>query len=54
LADQGTDPSTLGSDTKFTARVDPDFCPRSGDQAKLVVETAKLHFFDKETGEAIR
>ncbi|HEX5671442.1 MAG TPA: sn-glycerol-3-phosphate ABC transporter ATP-binding protein UgpC [Acidimicrobiia bacterium] len=54
LADQGTDPSTLGSDTKFTARVDPDFCPSSGDQAKLVVETAKLHFFDKDTGEAIR
>jgi multiple sugar transport system ATP-binding protein len=54
LADQGTDPSTLGSETKFTARVDPDFCPASGDQAKLVVETAKLHFFDKDTGEAIR
>jgi len=54
LADQGTDPSTLGSDTKFTARVDPDFCPRSGEDAKLVVETGKLHFFDPGTGEAIR
>jgi multiple sugar transport system ATP-binding protein len=54
LADQGTDPATLGNDTKFTARVDPDFAPRNGEEAKLVVETGKLHFFDKETGEAIR
>ena len=54
LADQGTDAASLGSDTKFTARVDPDFCPASGSDARLVVETEKLHFFDKDTGEAIR
>ena len=54
LADQGTDPATLGDDTKFTARVDPDFTPNPGEDTKLVVETEKLHFFDKETGEAIR
>ena len=54
LADQGTDPATLGTETKFTARVDPDFAPRNGDEAKLVIETGKLHFFDKETGDAIR
>jgi len=54
LADQGTDPATLGEDTKFTARVDPDFTPRPGEDTKLVVETEKLHFFDKETGEAIQ
>jgi multiple sugar transport system ATP-binding protein len=54
LADQGTDPATLGNETKFTARVDPDFAPRNGEEAKLVIETGKLHFFDKETGEAIR
>jgi len=53
LADQGTDPATLGNETKFTARVDPDFAPRNGEEAKLVIETGKLHFFDKETGEAI-
>jgi hypothetical protein len=34
--------------------VDPDFCPSSGEEARLVVETAKLHFFDKETGLAIK
>jgi multiple sugar transport system ATP-binding protein len=54
LADQGTDPATLGNETKFTARVDPDFAPRNGEDAKLVIETSKLHFFDKETGEAIK
>ncbi len=54
LADQGTDPATLGSDTKFTARVDPDHAPRSGEEARLVIDTAKLHFFDRQTGEAIR
>ena len=53
LADQGTDPATLGNETKFTARVDPDYAPRNGEEAKLVIETAKLHFFDKETGDAI-
>ncbi|HSL27006.1 MAG TPA: sn-glycerol-3-phosphate ABC transporter ATP-binding protein UgpC [Acidimicrobiia bacterium] len=54
LADQGTDPATLGKETKFTARVDPDHAPLIGEEAKLVIETAKLHFFDKDTGNAIR
>ncbi|MBA3362341.1 MAG: sn-glycerol-3-phosphate ABC transporter ATP-binding protein UgpC [Acidimicrobiia bacterium] len=54
LADQGTDPASLGNETKFTARVDPDYAPKNGDEVKLFVETDKLHFFDKETGEAIR
>ena len=54
LADQGTDPATLGNETKFTARVDPDHAPHNGEEAKLVIETGKLHFFDKETGEAIQ
>jgi multiple sugar transport system ATP-binding protein len=54
LADQGTDPTTLGNETKFTARVDPDHAPRNGEEAKLVIETSKLHFFDKETGDAIK
>ncbi|MDH3260176.1 MAG: sn-glycerol-3-phosphate ABC transporter ATP-binding protein UgpC [Acidimicrobiia bacterium] len=53
LADQGQGPETLGNTTKFTARVNPDFAPKLGDQAKLVIDTTKLHYFDKETGEAI-
>jgi hypothetical protein len=44
----------LGNETKFTARVDPDYAPGNGEEAELVIETGKLHFFDKETGEAIR
>jgi multiple sugar transport system ATP-binding protein len=54
LDDQGTDPATLGDLTKLTARVNPDFAPKSGASARLVIETAKLHFFDKDTGEVIR
>ncbi|MDF1596116.1 MAG: sn-glycerol-3-phosphate ABC transporter ATP-binding protein UgpC [Acidimicrobiia bacterium] len=53
LADQGSDASVLGNSTSFTARVNPDFAPKAGDQVDLVVETSKLHFFDKDTGAAI-
>jgi multiple sugar transport system ATP-binding protein len=53
LADQGADASTLGNTTAFTARINPDFAPKTGDRAELVVDTTKLHFFDKETGSAI-
>ena len=54
LADQGSDASVLGDTTVFTARINPDFAPKAGDQTELFVETTKLHFFDKETGAAIR
>jgi multiple sugar transport system ATP-binding protein len=54
LEDQGQDAEVLGDSTKFTARVNPDFAPKTGDTAELVVETAKMHFFDKASGEAIR
>ena len=53
LADQGADASSLGDTTAFTARINPDFAPKSGDQTELVVDTTKLHFFDKESGLAI-
>ena len=54
LEDEGTDVDTLPPITKFTARVDPDHAPRSGDAAQLFVDTSRLHFFDKEHGRAIR
>ncbi|MDH3517679.1 MAG: hypothetical protein OEM66_01990, partial [Acidimicrobiia bacterium] len=54
LEDEGTDPETLGSDTKFTARVDADHAPKPGQEATLVVDSMKMHFFDKETGDAIK
>ncbi len=54
LEDQGADPESLGDETKFTARVDPDVAPSSGEEVSLAIDTGKLHFFDRETGEAIR
>ncbi len=53
LADEGVDSSSLGEETKFTARVNPDHAPRVGGHVDLVVDTSKLHFFDPETGEAL-
>ncbi|MDH3306508.1 MAG: ABC transporter ATP-binding protein, partial [Acidimicrobiia bacterium] len=53
LEDEGTDPETLSDVTKFVARVNPDFAPKSETSVKLVVDTTKLHFFDKDTSEAI-
>ena len=54
MEDEGTDVESLGDVSKFTARVDPDHAPKSGDQATLFVDTSKIHFFDPDTGNAIR
>lgn len=54
LEDQGADEESLGSVTKFTARVNPDLAPDTGQETVLVVDTSKLHYFDKDTGTAIR
>jgi multiple sugar transport system ATP-binding protein len=54
LADQGRDQASLGDRTKFTARVDPYHAPKAGEKADLVIDTSKLHFFNKDTGEAIK
>ena len=53
LADEGADALSLGDESKFTARINPDHAPRVGRTAELVVDTAKLHFFDKETGDVL-
>ena len=54
LEDQGADESTLGHETKFIARVNPDLAPSNGATIDLAVDTTKFHFFDKESGAAIR
>jgi multiple sugar transport system ATP-binding protein len=54
MEDEGADPEALGDQTKFTARVDPDHAPRAGEQCTLYVDTSRLHFFDKDTGNVIR
>jgi multiple sugar transport system ATP-binding protein len=50
LADTGQDPSSLGDTTNFIARVSPDARVSRGDQIELIVDCAKLHFFDPKTG----
>jgi len=53
LADQGQDASVLGETTKMTARVNPDMAPKVGDRVPLWVDTSKMHFFDKDSGEKL-
>ncbi|MCE2527821.1 MAG: sn-glycerol-3-phosphate ABC transporter ATP-binding protein UgpC [Actinomycetia bacterium] len=54
LEDEGSDVASLGDTTKFVARVDPDLAPTGGDRIQLMLDISKLHFFDDETGIAIR
>ncbi len=53
LEDEGADESLLGDEVKIIARIDPDHAPKAGDDVALVIDTAKLHFFDKQTSESI-
>ena len=50
LADTGGDIESLGNTTKFTARVSSDIQVRLGETIELTVDTAKMHFFDPQTG----
>jgi multiple sugar transport system ATP-binding protein len=53
LADSGGDVSTLGHATRFASRVSSDVRVEQGAEATLVVDTAKMHFFDPESGQRI-
>ena len=53
LADAGRDAASLGDTTNFIARVSSDVRVKHGDRVDLVVDTSKLHFFDKDTGDRI-
>jgi len=50
LADTGADVSSLGDTTKFTARVSSDVAVALGQDMTLTVDSAKMHFFDPNTG----
>ena len=52
-AAQGTDLSLRGDETKFSARVSPDVSVPNGSEIRLVLDTAKMHFFDPETNHRI-
>ena len=43
----------VGRKTLFTARVDPRSLPVVGARRELAVDTARLHFFDPESGLAL-
>ncbi len=53
LADSGTDPETLGHETRFTARVSPDVSVPDMSEVDLVIDTSKLHFFDIDSSDKI-
>lgn len=53
LADSGQTAASLGDATRFTARVSPDVSVPDGSEVELVVDTAKLHFFDIDSGKKI-
>ena len=53
LADTGQTASSLGDTYKFVARVSPDARVRRGESIDLIVDTAKLHFFDSSSGDRI-
>jgi len=50
LADTGADPSSLGDTTRFASRVSSDVQVETGDTVELVLDTAKMQFFDPESG----
>ena len=53
LADTGQTASSLGDTSKFVARVSPDARVRRGESIDLIVDTAKLHFFESSSGDRI-
>jgi multiple sugar transport system ATP-binding protein len=53
LADSGGDPAALGETTRFASRVSSDVSVPPGSKATLVVDTAKMYFFDPESGARI-
>jgi multiple sugar transport system ATP-binding protein len=53
LADTGADVASLGSETKFASRISSDVMVAHGDTVRLVLDTAKMHFFNPETGDRI-
>jgi len=53
LADEGEDISSLGTQTKFIARINPNSTVKEGESIDLSIDSKKLHYFDPETGLAI-
>ena len=54
LADEGEDISVLGDETKFIARINPNSILKEGQKINLALDPTKLHYFDPESGLAIK
>ena len=54
LADEGEDISVLGNETKFIARINPNSAVEEGQKINLALDPTKLHYFDPDTGLAIK
>ena len=54
LADEGEDISVLGDETKFIARINPNSTVEEGQKINLAIDPTKLHYFDPESGLAIK
>jgi len=53
LADSGSGIDSLGDTTRFASRISSDVVVRPGGKATVVVDTAKMHFFDPDNGQRI-
>ena len=53
LADTGETAESLGDTSHYIARVSPDVAVERGQSLDLIVDTAKLHFFDRQSGDRI-
>jgi len=53
LADSGGSVASLGTTTRFSSRVSSDISIPPGSNATVVVDTAKMHFFDPESGQRV-
>ena len=54
LADEGEDISLFVNQTKFIARINPNSTVEEGQKINLALDPTKLHYFDPESGLAIR
>jgi multiple sugar transport system ATP-binding protein len=54
LVDEPTDADTLASSGAGVARIDPHVAAKTGEQMRFAIDLDAMHFFDPDTGGAIR
>ena len=53
LADTGADASSLGDTTRFSSRISSDVPVAPGERVRMVIDSAKFHFFDPSDGRRV-